>query len=138
MLGRPQIKLFFSLQTLSYAKYPNDRKEFFWLSLKRDMRMLQVLKELPSIQRADVVLHVVPANFCRSHDSQVGKKGGNILATLPCSLFRSGHVSSILRQGEPKDVLPGNDEISNDLLDHHGFKEGLKRLQSILSNSVSQ
>jgi len=37
--------------------------------------MLKGLKELPSIQRADVtVLHVVPARYCRSHDSQVGKR----------------------------------------------------------------
>jgi len=47
--------------------------------------MLKVLKELPSSIQQDVtVLHVVPASYCRSHDSQVGKRRYRL--RLPCSL----------------------------------------------------
>jgi len=66
------------------------------------------------------------------------EKGGNILATAMQSLnLDPSHVSSILRQGEPKDVVcQVADEINADLIIMGS--RGLKRLQSILSNSVSQ
>lgn len=101
--------------------------------------MLKALKELPSIQRADVtVLHVVPAQTTVGVMTAKWEKGGNILATAMQSLnLDPSHVSSILRQGEPKDVVcQVADEINADLIIMGS--RGLKRLQSILSNSVSQ
>jgi len=129
------VRLFF-FTTLLITRYPNDRKNFAGCLNGTCGRNAQGLKELPSIQRADVtVLHVVPATV--GHDSQVGK-GGNILATAMQSLnLDPSHVSSILRQGEPKDVVcQVADEINADLIIMGS--RGLKRLQSILSNSVSQ
>ncbi|MCP6759162.1 MAG: universal stress protein [Fischerella sp. CENA71] len=101
--------------------------------------MLKTLKELPSIQQAKVtVLHVVPPQ--RTADSMTAKweEGGKILANAIQSLaLNPTQVSSILRQGEPKDVVcQVADEIDADLIIMGS--RGLKRLQSILANSVSQ
>jgi len=79
--------------------------------------MLKTLKEL-SIQRADVtVLHVVPAQATVGVMTAKWEKGGNILATAIQSLnLDPSHVSSILRQGEPKVVCQVADEINADLI----------------------
>lgn len=101
--------------------------------------MLKNLKELPSIQQAAVtVLHVVPAQSTAQAMTAKWEEGGKILAGAIQSLqLDPSKVSSILRQGEPKDVVcQVADEIDADLLIMGS--RGLKRLQSILSNSVSQ
>lgn len=101
--------------------------------------MLKTLKEVPSLQHANVtVLHVVPAQTSAQIMTAKWEEGGKILATAIQSLnLDPTHVSSILRQGEPKDVVcQVADEIDADLIIMGS--RGLKRLQSILSNSVSQ
>ncbi|MBV9389355.1 MAG: universal stress protein [Chroococcidiopsidaceae cyanobacterium CP_BM_ER_R8_30] len=101
--------------------------------------MLKALEELPSIQRATVtVLHVVPARATAEVMTAKWEEGGKILATAIQSLHLDpGHVSAILRQGEPKDVVcQVAEEIDADLIIMGS--RGLKRLQSILANSVSQ
>ena len=101
--------------------------------------MLKALKELPSIQRAVVtVLHVVPAQATAEVMTAKWEEGGKILATAIQSLnLDPSHVSAILRQGEPKDVVcQVAEEIDADLIIMGS--RGLKRLQSILANSVSQ
>ena len=101
--------------------------------------MLKTLEELPSIQQAKVtVLHVVPPQTTAESMTAKWEEGGKILANAIQSLnLNPSHVSSILRQGEPKDVVcQVADEINADLLIMGS--RGLKRLNSILSNSVSQ
>ncbi|MBH8574578.1 universal stress protein [Nostocaceae cyanobacterium CENA369] len=101
--------------------------------------MLKTLKEIPSIQQAKVtVLHVVPAQTTATAMTDKWEEGGKILANAIQTLnLDPSQVSSILRQGEPKDVVcQVADEIDADLIIMGS--RGLKRLQSILSNSVSQ
>ncbi|MCC5640211.1 universal stress protein [Nostoc sp. CHAB 5844] len=101
--------------------------------------MLKTLKEIPSIQRAKVtVLHVVTPQSTASVMTDKWEEGGKILANAIQSLnLDPSQVSSILRQGDPKDVVcQVADEIDADLIIMGS--RGLKRLQSILANSVSQ
>ncbi|MBW4640641.1 MAG: universal stress protein [Gloeocapsa sp. UFS-A4-WI-NPMV-4B04] len=101
--------------------------------------MLKTLKELPSVQKAAVtVLHVVPAQTTAEVMTAKWEEGGKILADAIQTLHLDpSQVSAILRQGDPKDVVcQVADEIDADLLIMGS--RGLKRLQSILSNSVSQ
>jgi nucleotide-binding universal stress UspA family protein len=101
--------------------------------------MLKTLKELPSIQKAAVtVLHVVPAQATAEVMTAKWEQGGKILADAIQSLnLDPSQVSAILRQGEPKDVVcQVAEEIDADLIIMGS--RGLKRLQSILANSVSQ
>jgi nucleotide-binding universal stress UspA family protein len=101
--------------------------------------MLKMLKEVPSIQSAKVtVLHVVPGQSTTEAMTAKWEEGGKILANAIQSLnLDPSQVSSILRQGDPKDVVcQVADEIDADLIIMGS--RGLKRLQSILANSVSQ
>ncbi|MBE9197635.1 MULTISPECIES: universal stress protein [unclassified Nodularia (in: cyanobacteria)] len=101
--------------------------------------MLKTLKEMPSIQSAKVtVLHVVPPQSTASAMTDKWEEGGKILANAIQSLnLDPSQVSSILRQGDPKDVVcQVADEMDANLIIMGS--RGLKRLQSILSNSVSQ
>lgn len=101
--------------------------------------MLKNLKELPSIQRSSIsVLHVVPPQVSAEVMTTKWEEGGNLLASAIQSLqLDPNKVSAILRQGDPKDVVcQVADEIDADLIVMGS--RGLKRLESILSNSVSQ
>jgi nucleotide-binding universal stress UspA family protein len=101
--------------------------------------MLKTLKEMPSIQSAKVtVLHVVPPQSTSEAMTDKWEEGGKILANAIQFLnLDPSQVSSILRQGDPKDVVcQVADEMDADLIIMGS--RGLKRLQSILSNSVSQ
>ncbi len=100
--------------------------------------MLKTLKELPSIQQAAVtVLHVVSAQTTSQNMTAKWEEGGKILATAIQYLQLDPSQSAILRQGDPKDVVcQVADEIDADLIIMGS--RGLKRLQSILANSVSQ
>ncbi|MDZ7965180.1 MAG: universal stress protein [Nostoc sp. DedSLP03] len=101
--------------------------------------MLKTLKEIPSIQSAKVtILHVVQAQRTATTMTAKWENGGKILANAIQTLnLDPSQVSSILREGDPKDVVcQVADEIDADLIIMGS--RGLKRLQSILSNSVSQ
>lgn len=101
--------------------------------------MLKALMEIPSIQRASVtVLHVVPPQITSDAMTDKWEEGGKFLANAIQSLkLDPNHVTAMLRQGEPKDiVLKVADEIDADLIIMGS--RGLKRLVSILENSVSQ
>lgn len=101
--------------------------------------MLKALMEIPGIQRARVtVLHVVPPQVSSDAMTQKWEEGGKFLASAIQSLnLDPNHVTAMLRQGEPKDiVLKVADEIDADLIIMGS--RGLKRLVSILENSVSQ
>lgn len=101
--------------------------------------MLKTLAQLPSIQKAKVtVLHVVSGQTTTEVMTAKWEEGGKILANAIQTLnLDPSQISSILRQGDPKDVVcQVADEIDADLIIMGS--RGLKRLQSILSNSVSQ
>lgn len=101
--------------------------------------MLKALMELPSIQRSSVtVLHVVPPQVSAEAMTAKWEEGGKFLATAIQKLqLDPNRVNAILRQGEPKDVVcQVAEEIDADLIIMGS--RGLKRLQSILGNSVSQ
>jgi nucleotide-binding universal stress UspA family protein len=101
--------------------------------------MLKMLADVPSIQSAKVtVLHVVPKQNSSDLMTAKWEEGGKILAKAIQYLnLDPTNVSSILREGDPKlTVCQVADEMEADLIIMGS--RGLKRLQSILGNSVSQ
>jgi nucleotide-binding universal stress UspA family protein len=101
--------------------------------------MLKALMQIPSIQRAKVtVLHVVPPQVTSEAMTEKWEEGGKFLASAIQSLkLDPNNVSAILRQGDPKSVVCTiADELDADLIIMGS--RGLKRLVSILENSVSQ
>ncbi|MCY7393232.1 MAG: universal stress protein [Leptolyngbyaceae cyanobacterium CAN_BIN12] len=101
--------------------------------------MLKSLMEIPSIQRARVtVLHVVPAQTTAEAMTEKWEEGGKVLANAIQTLkLDPNHVNAMLRQGDPKDVVCRvAEEIDADLIIMGS--RGLKRIMSILENSVSQ
>lgn len=102
-------------------------------------KMLKNLMEVPSIQRAFVtVLHVVAPQTTAEEMQSCWEEGGKLLAQAIQSLnLDPGRTNAILRQGEPKaTVCQVAEELDTDLIIMGS--RGLKRLQSILENSVSQ
>jgi nucleotide-binding universal stress UspA family protein len=101
--------------------------------------MLKQLMEIPSIQRAKVtVLHVVPNQVTADAMSAKLEEGGKILANAIQYLnLDPAKVEARLKQGDPKaTVCQVADEEQSDLIIMGS--RGLKRLESILENSVSQ
>lgn len=101
--------------------------------------MLKALMEIPVIQRAFVtVLHVVPAQVSADAMAEKWEEGGRVLAKAIHSLnLDPDRIAAVLRQGEPKDVVcKVAEELNTDLIIMGS--RGLKRLVSILENSVSQ
>ncbi|MBW4690587.1 MAG: universal stress protein [Lyngbya sp. HA4199-MV5] len=101
--------------------------------------MFKALAEIPSMQRALVtVLHVIPPQITAAEMFEQREKGGKILANAIQALnLDPKRVSGMLREGDPKDVVcKVADEMDADLIIMGS--RGLKRLVSILENSVSQ
>jgi nucleotide-binding universal stress UspA family protein len=101
--------------------------------------MLKALMTIPAIQRAKVtVLHVVPPQVSTEAMTEKLAAGGKILAEAIQSLqLDPQSVSAMLRQGDPKDVVcKVAEELDVDLIIMGS--RGLKRIMSILENSVSQ
>jgi nucleotide-binding universal stress UspA family protein len=105
----------------------------------QSQEMLKALMEIPSITNASVaVLHVVPPQVTTEGMTEKWEEGGKVLAnTIQILNLDPNRVDAMLRQGEPKDtVLKVADEINADLIIMGS--RGLKRIMSILENSVSQ
>lgn len=101
--------------------------------------MLKALMDIPSFQAASVtVLHVVPPQVTAEGMTEKWEEGGKLLATAIQSLqLDPSRVTAVLREGDPKDiVIRVADETDADLIIMGS--RGLKRIQSILENSVSQ
>ena len=101
--------------------------------------MLNMLMEVPFMQKVSVtVLHVVPPQVTAEAMSAKLEQGCKILADAVKSLkLDPSQITARLRQGDPKDVvLQVADEEASDLIIMGS--RGLKRLESILANSVSQ
>lgn len=101
--------------------------------------MLNMLLEVPALQQVAVtVLHVVPPQITADAMSTKLEEGGKILAQAVKSIkLDASKISARLKQGEPKDVvLQVAEEEDSDLIIMGS--RGLKRLEAILENSVSQ
>jgi nucleotide-binding universal stress UspA family protein len=101
--------------------------------------MLKVLMDFPAIRKAAItLLHVVPPQITTESLTEKWEEGTKIIAGLLESLpVEPSKVATILRQGEPKDtVCQVAEEIDADLIIMGS--RGLKRLEAILENSVSQ
>lgn len=101
--------------------------------------MLQSLRDLPALQNASVtILHVVPPQVSEGIMESKLAEGDKILAKAVETLdMDPNKIATIKRQGEPKDtVCKVAEEIGADLIIMGS--RGLKRLVSILENSVSQ
>jgi nucleotide-binding universal stress UspA family protein len=102
-------------------------------------KMLQALMKVPYLQRANVtLLHVVPSKTSES-DMESKRAAGqelmdNAIATLNLDPSKT---TTMIREGDPKGVVcEVAEELQTDLLIMGS--RGLKRLESILNNSVSQ
>ena len=101
--------------------------------------MLKMLMEIPFVQGASVtVLHVVPPQVTTEEMTARLEEGGKILSQAVQNLgLDPQRIEAVLKQGDPKDiVVKMADEVSADLVIMGS--RGLKRIQSILANSVSQ
>ncbi|MCS6814442.1 MAG: universal stress protein [Cyanobacteria bacterium] len=107
--------------------------------LGRCEEMFNMLAEIPAIQRAAVtILHVVPPQVTAEDMAAKLEEGGKILAGAVKALkIPPNQITTRLRQGDPKDVVCQIADEENADLIIMGSR-GLKRLEAILSNSVSQ
>ena len=105
-------------------------------------QMLSYLLDLPLIQNANItVMHVISGKSSAEDMDRRREEGANTLARTVQNLHLNERnilsVNTLLREGEPKDeVCKVADEIDAELIIMGS--RGLKRLQSILENSVSQ
>ncbi len=101
--------------------------------------MLKTLLEIPALKPAKLtILHAVPPQITPEALTEKWEEGAKILAAAIQSLkLDPSQVSTILRQGDPKDVVCAvADEIETDLIIMGS--RGLQKLRAILENSVSQ
>jgi nucleotide-binding universal stress UspA family protein len=101
--------------------------------------MLKALMDIPLIQRAAVtILHVVPPQVTSDGMTDKWEEGGKLLAkAIQYLQLDPAQVNTILRAGDPKDIVcKVAEELDADLIIMGS--RGLKRIQSILENSVSQ
>ena len=101
--------------------------------------MLKVLLDLPAIKKANIsILHVVAPQVTTEATNAKWEEGGTLVARVMTELnLDPNKVTTILRQGEPKDIVcQVAEEINTDLIIMGS--RGLKRLEAILGNSVSQ
>lgn len=102
-------------------------------------QMLKVLMDLPAIKKASLnILHVVPPQITTDAIATKWEEGGKSIAGILDSLqLEPSQVSTMLRQGDPKDIVcQVADELNADLIIMGS--RGFKRLEAILQNSVSQ
>ncbi|MBF2058347.1 MAG: universal stress protein [Cyanobacterium sp. T60_A2020_053] len=101
--------------------------------------MLKILQDIPAFQNTNLtILHVVSPQTSADALAAKWEEGGKILAEVIENVnIDPAKVSTILRQGDPKDtVCQVAQEIDADLI--LMGSRGLKRLESFLENSVSQ
>ncbi len=101
--------------------------------------MLKYLLDFPSLQGAEItILHVISSKVKEDEIAAKTEQGKQLLAQAVETLkLDSTKVTTLLKQGEPKDlVLKVAAEIDADLIIMGS--RALKKLQAILENSVSQ
>jgi nucleotide-binding universal stress UspA family protein len=101
--------------------------------------LLKMLLDIPVVRKADItVLHVVPPQVTAEQMADKLAAGGKILAkAIEYLNLPPGKVKALLIQGEPKDTVcqVAIDEKADLLI---MGSRGMSRLESMLSNSVSQ
>jgi nucleotide-binding universal stress UspA family protein len=101
--------------------------------------LLKMLLDIPVVRKADItVLHVVPPQVTAEQMAEKLTTGGKILAkAIEYLNLPPGKVKALLIQGEPKDTVcqVAIDEKADLLI---MGSRGMSRLESMLSNSVSQ
>jgi nucleotide-binding universal stress UspA family protein len=106
---------------------------------RNSQQALKVLMDLPAIASAKItVAHVIPPQITKEEETQKLEEADKLVAEVIKDANVQPHlVEKIVRQGEPKDtILKLADEVDADLIIMGS--RGLGRLESILSNSVSQ
>jgi nucleotide-binding universal stress UspA family protein len=102
-------------------------------------KMLQALMQIPYLQRAHVtLLHVVSAKTSET-DMAAKREAGQILMEHAIETLQLDphKTTTLIREGDPKGVVcEVAEELNTDLIIMGS--RGLKRLQAILGNSVSQ
>lgn len=101
--------------------------------------MLTALMDLPAVKKAGItILHVVPPQVSSDTLKEKWAEGNQVIAqVLENVALDPSKVSTILRQGDPKDtVLQVAQETNADLIIMGS--RAMKRLEAILQNSVSQ
>lgn len=106
---------------------------------RNSQQALKVLMDLPAIASAKItVAHVIPPQITKEEETAKIEEADKLVAEVIQDANLQPHlVEKIVRQGEPKDtILKLADEVDADLIIMGS--RGLGRLESILSNSVSQ
>jgi nucleotide-binding universal stress UspA family protein len=101
--------------------------------------MLKMLLEIPALKSSKItLLHAVPPQVTPEALSEKWEEGAKILASAMQSVHLDPrNVSTMLRQGDPKDVVCAvAEELETDLIVMGS--RGLQKLRAILENSVSQ
>ncbi len=101
--------------------------------------MLKALLELPAMSKSNItILHVVKPEVTTDALTAKWEEGSKLVADVINNLqLDPTKITTMLRQGEPKDtVCQIADEMNTDLIIMGS--RGLKRLEAILGNSVSQ
>lgn len=101
--------------------------------------MLEVLMDFPAVRKSAItILHVVPPQITTEALTEKWEEGSQVLTKILESVkLDPSKISTILRQGEPKDIVCQVAEETDADLILMGSR-GLKRLEAILENSVSQ
>jgi nucleotide-binding universal stress UspA family protein len=102
-------------------------------------KMLQALMQIPYLQRAHVtLLHVVSAKTSETEMALKRAEGQTLMEHAILNLnLDPNKTTTMIREGDPKGVVcTVAEELDTDLIIMGS--RGLRRLQSILSNSVSQ
>ncbi|NCO74388.1 MAG: universal stress protein [Cyanobacteria bacterium] len=101
--------------------------------------MLKVLLDIPAFQHSEItVLHVIPPQASADTLAQKWEEGGKILSDIVTKVnIDPVKVSTILKQGDPKDIVCQVAQQTDTDLILMGSR-GLKGLEAFLENSVSQ
>jgi len=101
--------------------------------------MLKVLLELPAVKDANItILHAVPPQITAEGVAAKWEEGSKSISQILKEVaIEPSRVTTVLRQGDPKQVVcEVADELNVDLIIIGS--RGLKRIEAILENSVSQ
>jgi nucleotide-binding universal stress UspA family protein len=101
--------------------------------------MLKMLLDIPAFQHSEItILHVIPPQVSADALAAKWEEGGKVLSDIVKNVnIDPVKVSTILKQGDPKDTVCNTaQEVNADLI--LMGSRGLTRLESFLENSVSQ
>jgi len=101
--------------------------------------MLKILLDIPVFQSSEItILHVISPQVSADALAEKWEEGGKVLSDIVKNVnINPTKVSTILKQGDPKDTVCQTAQEVNANLILMGSR-GLKRLEAFLENSVSQ